>query len=100
MKTLVAMVRVPDNVAEGMKYGRGSLAWWVAEGVRAFWESDFDDTEEEWPQAVARRFGCRPADRERMLAYDAGFVEADGEAEREVARLIAARAAADAPPSP
>ena len=42
METLVALVRVPERVAQGMRYGKGSLVLWCEEGLSACWEGDFD----------------------------------------------------------
>lgn len=96
MKTLVAMVRVPERVAQGMLYGEGSLARWVLDGMEGLWESDFEDTETaQWAEDVKRLFGCTGADRDAMEELDAGFVEAGGEAERTIAGLVAERAEAD-----
>ena len=35
METLVALVRVPERVAQGMRYGKGSLVLWCEDGVAA-----------------------------------------------------------------
>ena len=93
MKTLVALVRVPERVAQGLRYGSGSLALWCGEWLAAAWDGDFDG--EEWEEEVRARFGCEPADKLDFDGLDAGFVEAGSEAEKTIMGLLTERADAD-----
>ncbi len=94
METFVAVVRVPERVAQGMRYGKGSLRWLCQEWIGAGWEAEFDEGEE-WINTVRSRYGCEPDDREDFDGLDAGFVEAGSEAEKTIMGLLAKRADAD-----
>ena len=93
-KTLVAVVRVPERVAQGMKRGKGSLRWLCGEWIGGGWEAEFDECEE-WGRDVRARYGCEPDDRDDFDGLDAGFVEAGSEAEKAIMGLLAERADAD-----
>lgn len=94
MKTLVALVRVPERAAQGLRYGKGSLRWVCGEWVGGGYEAEFDE-DDEWSNTVRSRYGCEPEDREDFDGLDAGFVEAGSEAEKAIMGLLAERADAD-----
>jgi hypothetical protein len=94
METLVALVRVPERVAQGMRYGKGSLRWVCGEWVGGGWEAEFDE-DGEWANDVRARYGCEPDDRDDFDGLDAGFVEAGSNAERVIMGLLSKRADAD-----
>ena len=98
MLTLVALVRMPERVARGLRAGDASLAWWCGEAVGCSWEGEWDSDPDavKWQKEIAERWGCGPEDRETMRGHDAGFVEAGSEAEAEIRRLLTMRADADA----
>ena len=93
LETLVVVCRVPERVAQGMRWGKGSLAWWCGDGLGAMWEGDFDGND--WEKEVTARFGCVPDDRRDFDGLDAGFVEAGGEAEKAIMAMLTKRAEAD-----
>lgn len=93
-ETLVCLVRVPERVAQGMRFGDGSLADWCKDGIGSTWEGD--DFDGDWGTEVQRLFKCKPEDRVAFAAVDAGFVEPGSDAERNIMGLIAKRADADA----
>lgn len=93
MKTLVALVRVPERVAQGLRCGEESLARWCGEWLGAAWDGDFDGGE--WGEEVRARFGCEPMDKYDFDGLDAGFVEAGGKAEKTIMGLLTERADAD-----
>lgn len=93
-KTLVAVVRVPERVAQGMKRGKGSLRWLCGEWIGGGWEAEFDECEE-WGRDVRARYGCEPEDREDFDGMDAGFVEAGSDAEKTIMALLTERAEGD-----
>lgn len=86
MKTLVALVRVPERVAEGLKC-RPNPAEWCGRWLGAAWEGAFEL--DEWEDTVRERFGCVPDDRERFAGLDAGFIDAGGDAERALRGFLA-----------
>lgn len=98
MFTLVALVRMPERVARGLRAGDASLAWWCGDAVGCSWEGEWDSDPdvEPWREEVEGRWGCGPEDREKMRGWDAGFVEAGSEEEEAISRLLTMRADADA----
>lgn len=97
MFTLVALVRMPERVARGLRAVDASLAWWCGDAVGCSWEGEWDSGPdiEPWRKEVEGRWGCGPEDREKMRGWDAGFVEAGSEAEEAICRLLTMRADAD-----
>lgn len=94
MKTLVALVRVPERAAQGLRYGKGSLRWVCGEWVGGGYEAEFDE-DDEWSNTVRSRYGCEPEDREDFDGLDAGFVEAGSDAEKTIMALLTERAEGD-----
>ena len=92
-KTLVAVVRVPERVAQGLRCGSESLARWCGDWLGEGWGAEFDG--EEWEGEVRARFGCEPGDKYDFDGLDAGFVEAGSEAEKTIMGLLTERADAD-----
>lgn len=88
MQTLVALVRVPERTAAGMRCMGEPLPWLCREWMGGGWEAEFDEAEA-WDADVRARFGCGPDDREAFEGLAVGFVEAGSDAERAIVDALA-----------